>query len=45
MAGVFREAVLTTKGIALLAKAQAGECTINLTKPQQETDRIPKAKH
>ena len=32
MAGVFREAVLTTKGIALLAKAQAGECTINLTK-------------
>lgn len=32
MAGIFREAVLTTKGIALLAKAQAGECTINLTK-------------
>lgn len=32
MAGIFNEAVLTTKGIALLAKAQAGECTIELTK-------------
>ena len=32
MAGVFNQAVLTTKGIALLAKAQAGRCTINLTK-------------
>ncbi len=32
MAGVFREAVLTAKGIALLAKAQAGRCTIVLTK-------------
>ena len=32
MAGVFKQAVLTAKGIALLAKAQAGECTINLTK-------------
>lgn len=32
MAGVFKEAVLTAKGIALLAKAQAGKCTINLTK-------------
>ena len=32
MAGVFNEAVLTTKGIALLAKAQAGECTISFTK-------------
>lgn len=32
MPGVFKEAVLTTKGIALLAKAQAGECTISLTK-------------
>ena len=31
MAGVFKQAVLTAKGIALLAKAQAGECTINLT--------------
>ena len=32
MAGVFEEAVLTAKGIALLAKAQAGRCTIKLTK-------------
>lgn len=32
MAGVFKEAVLTTKGIALLAKAQAGQCKISLTK-------------
>lgn len=32
MAGVFNQAVLTTKGIALLAKAQAGRCTISLTK-------------
>ena len=31
MAGVFNQAVLTTKGIALLAKAQAGRCSINLT--------------
>jgi len=32
MAGVFNEAVLTQKGIALLAKAQAELCTIALTK-------------
>ena len=32
MAGVFKEAVLTKKGIALLAKAQAGETKIELTK-------------
>lgn len=32
MAGIFKEAVLTAKGIALLAKAQAGQCKINLTK-------------
>jgi phage-related tail fiber protein len=32
MAGIFNEAVLTKKGIALLAKAQAGKCTISLTK-------------
>lgn len=32
MAGVFNEAVLTTQGIALLTKAQAGLCTITLTK-------------
>ncbi len=32
MAGLFHEAVLTKKGIALLAKAQAGRCKINLTK-------------
>ena len=32
MAGVFNQAVLTKKGIALLAKAQAGRCKINLTK-------------
>ena len=32
MAGVFKEAVLTTKGIALLAKAQAGETKIELIK-------------
>ena len=32
MAGVFNQAVLTNKGIALLAKAQAGRCTISLTK-------------
>ncbi len=34
MAGIFNEAVLTTKGIALLAKAQAGRCAISLTKAQ-----------
>lgn len=34
MAGIFNEAVLTTKGIALLAKAQAGRCTIALTKAE-----------
>lgn len=34
MAGVFKEAVLTTKGIALLAKAQAGQCTIALTRAE-----------
>ena len=27
MAGIFKESVLTKKGIALLAKAQAGRCT------------------
>ena len=32
MAGIFKESVLTKKGIALLAKAQAGRCTIKLTK-------------
>ena len=32
MAGVFNEAVLTQKGIALLAKAQGGLCTISLVK-------------
>jgi hypothetical protein len=32
MAGVFQESVLTAKGIALNAKAQAGKCTIKLTK-------------
>lgn len=32
MAGIFQEAKLTHKGIALLAKAQAGRCTIQLTK-------------
>lgn len=32
MAGIFQEAVLTKKGIALVAKAQAGKCTIKLTK-------------
>lgn len=32
MAGIFNGAVLTEKGLALLAKAQAGECTIELTK-------------
>lgn len=32
MAGVFQAAVLTAKGIALLAKAQAGRTTIRLTK-------------
>ena len=32
MAGIFQEAKLTHKGIALLAKAQAGRCTIKLTK-------------
>lgn len=32
MAGVFNQAVLTKKGISLLAKAQAGRCTISLTK-------------
>ena len=31
MAGIFKESVLTKKGIALLAKAQAGRCTIKLT--------------
>ena len=34
MAGIFNEAVLTTKGIALLAKAQAGRCAIKLTKAE-----------
>ena len=32
MAGVFQSSVLTKKGIALNAKAQAGRCTITLTK-------------
>ena len=32
MAGIFQESVLTRKGIALLAKAQAGRCAITLTK-------------
>lgn len=32
MAGVFNQAVLTNKGMALLAKAQAGQCSIKLTK-------------
>lgn len=32
MAGVFHDAVLTTQGLALLAKAQAGLCSIQLTK-------------
>jgi len=32
MAGVFNDVVLTTKGIALLAKAQGGLCTIQLTR-------------
>ena len=32
MAGIFKESVLTKKGIALLAKAQAGRCAIKLTK-------------
>lgn len=32
MAGIFQEAKLTKQGIALLAKAQAGKCTIKLTK-------------
>lgn len=32
MAGIFQECVLTRKGIALLAKAQAGRCAIVLTK-------------
>lgn len=32
MAGVFQNAVLTKKGIALIAKAQTGRCTIKLTK-------------
>ena len=32
MAGVFNEAVLTTKGIALLAKAQANICAIQFTR-------------
>lgn len=32
MAGVFQDSKLTRKGIALLAKAQAGKCTIKLTK-------------
>ena len=31
MAGIFNESVLTKKGIELLAKAQAGKCTIKLT--------------
>lgn len=31
MAGIFKESVLTKKGIELLAKAQAGKCTIKLT--------------
>lgn len=32
MAGVFKSAQLTAKGIALIAKAQAGRCAIQLTK-------------
>lgn len=32
MAGVFKSAQLTAKGIALIAKAQAGTCTIKLTR-------------
>ncbi len=32
MAGIFHEAVLTQKGIALLAKAQADLCSIELTR-------------
>jgi hypothetical protein len=32
MPGIFQTAKLTAKGIALLAKAQAGECTIKLTR-------------
>lgn len=32
MAGIFQESVLTKKGIALLAKAQAGNCGIQLTR-------------
>ena len=32
MAGVFKEAVLTKKGIALLAKAQVNKAKIELTK-------------
>lgn len=32
MAGIFQEAVLTRKGIALLTKAQTGKCNIVLTK-------------
>ena len=32
MAGIFNKAVLTQKGLALLAKAGGGLCTIVLTK-------------
>lgn len=45
MAGVFKEAVLTAKGIALLAKAQAGRCTIKLTKAATGDGHIQMAKH
>ena len=34
MAGIFNEAVLTAKGISLLAKAQAGRCAVSMTKAE-----------
>lgn len=34
MPGIFQESVLTKKGHALLAKAQAGQCTIKLTRAE-----------
>lgn len=34
MAGIFQESVLTHQGIALLTKAQAGKCTIKMTKAE-----------
>ena len=40
MAGIFKESVLTKKGIALLAKAQAGRCTIKLTKAAAATRAV-----